>query len=303
MVFELIKRIIRSGWHSFYRDREIAIATIFILCLAVSFVSSLLILKDISQFMVVTIQEKVDVSVYFKEEISEEEIFDIRKEISNFPEIKEIEYVSSQKALEDFVVKHEREPLLLGAIEELGRNPFLASLNITTWNPSQYGKISSLLEGIEFGDIIEKVDYYQRKTVIERMHSLNSVITQVGISLSIFLIIVAIAVTFNTIRLSIYNSRKEIKVQRLVGASNWFIRGPFLVQGIICGVLATLVSLLAFSAVCWFLSSKIESYFFDLNISQLFLQRFWLLLLIQLATGIGLGVFSSMVAIRKYLKI
>jgi cell division transport system permease protein len=285
MVFELIKRIIRSGWHSFYRDREIAIATIFILCLAVSFVSSLLLLKDISQFMVVTIQEKVDVSVYFKEEISEEEIFDIRKEISNFPEIKEIEYVSSQKALEDFVVKHEREPLLLGAIEELGR------------------KISSLLEGIEFGDIIEKVDYYQRKTVIERMHSLNSVITQVGISLSIFLIIVAIAVTFNTIRLSIYNSRKEIKVQRLVGASNWFIRGPFLVQGIICGVLATLVSLLAFSAVCWFLSSKIESYFFDLNISQLFLQRFWLLLLIQLATGIGLGVFSSMVAIRKYLKI
>lgn len=303
MVFELIKRIIRSGWHSFYRDREIAIATIFILCLAVSFVSSLLILKDISQFMVVTIQEKVDVSVYFKEEISEEEIFDIRKEISNFPEIKEIEYVSSQKALEDFVVKHEREPLLLGAIEELGRNPFLASLNITTWNPSQYGKISSLLEGIEFGDIIEKVDYYQRKTVIERMHSLNSVITQAGISLSIFLIIVAIAVTFNTIRLSIYNSRKEIKVQRLVGASNWFIRGPFLVQGIICGVLATLVSLLAFSAVCWFLSSKIESYFFDLNISQLFLQRFWLLLLIQLATGISLGVFSSMVAIRKYLKI
>jgi len=303
MVFELIKRIIRSGWRSFYRDREIAIATIFILCLAVSFVSSLLILKDISQFMVVTIQEKVDVSVYFKEEISEEEIFDIRKEISNFPEIKEIEYVSSQKALEDFVVKHEREPLLIEAIEELGRNPFLASLNITTWDPSQYGKISRLLEGIEFGDIIEKVDYYQRKTVIERMHSLNSVITQAGIFLSIFLIIVAIAVTFNTIRLSIYNSRKEIKVQRLVGASNWFIRGPFLVQGIICGVLATLVSLLVFSAACWFLSSRIESYFFDLNISQLFLQRFWLLLLIQLATGIGLGVFSSMVAIRKYLKI
>lgn len=303
MVFELIKRIIRSGWHSFYRDREIAIATIFILCLAVSLVSSLLILKDISQFVIVTIQEKVDVSVYFKEEISEEEIFDIRKEISNFPEIKKIEYVSSQKALEDFVVKHEREPLLIEAIEELGRNPFLASLNITTWDPSQYGKISRLLEGIEFGDIIEKVDYYQRKTVIERMHSLNSVITQAGISLSIFLIIVAIAVTFNTIRLSIYNSRKEIKVQRLVGASNWFIRGPFLVQGIICGVLATLVSLLVFSAVCWFLNSKIESYFFDLNISQLFLQRFWLLLLIQLATGIGLGVFSSMVAIRKYLKI
>lgn len=303
MVFELIKRIIRSGWRSFYRDREIAIATIFILCLAVSLVSSLLILKDISQFVIVTIQEKVDVSVYFKEEISEEEIFSIRKEISNFPEIKKIEYVSSQKALEEFVVKHEREPLLIEAIEELGRNPFLASLNITTWDPSQYGKISRLLEGIEFGDIIEKVDYYQRKTVIERMHSLNSVITQAGVFLSIFLIIVAIAVTFNTIRLSIYNSKKEITVQRLVGASNWFIRGPFLVQGIICGVLATLVSLLVFGAVCWLLSPKIESYFFDFNISQLFLQRFWLLLLIQLATGIGLGVVSSMVAIRKYLKI
>ncbi|UZE92860.1 MAG: FtsX-like permease family protein [Candidatus Nealsonbacteria bacterium] len=301
-MFELIKRIFRSGWYSFSRDGELAIATVFILFLAVTLVSSLLIFRDISQFLIVSIQEKVDVSVYFKKETSEEEIFDIKGEISEFPEIKNIKYVSQEQALEDFMKRHEREPLLIESIEELGRNPFLASLNITTWDPSQYGKVSRFFEGIEFENIIEKIDYYQRKSIIERIHSINSIIAKFGISFSIILVIVAIAVTFNTIRLSIYNSRKEIKVQRLVGASNWFIRGPFLIQGLICGVLATLISLLVFSITCWFLSPKVLS-FFNLDLFGLFTQRFWLLLFIQFATGIGLGVISSMVAVKKYLKV
>lgn len=303
MISELIKRMLRSGWHSFSRDGEIAVATIFILFLAVTLVGSLFIFKDISQFLIANMQEKVDVSVYFRKEASEEDIFDVRKEIAKFPEIKDIEYVSPERALEDFMVRHEREPLLIESIEELGRNPFLASLNITTWDPSQYEKISRFLEGIEFGKVIEKVDYYQRKSVIDGIYSLNSIITRGGIVLSVVLIIVAVAVTFNTLRLSIYNSRKEIRVQRLVGASNWFIRGPFLVQGVICGILATLISLSISAATYWFLTPKISSYFFDLNLFELFKQNFLVLILAQFATGIGLGVISSLVAIRKYLKI
>lgn len=303
MTFELIRRALRSGWHSFYRDGEIAITTIFILFLAVMLVSSLFIFKDVGEFLILSIEEKIDISVYFKEEVFEEEIFDIRKQIAEFSEIRKIEYVSQEQALEEFMERHEREPLLIASIEELGRNPFLASLNITTWDPSQYGKISGFLEGVEFGDIVEKVDYYQRKSVIERIYSLVSTVTRTGIYASIVLLIVAIAMTFNTIRLSIYNSRNEIKVQRLVGASNWFIRGPFLVQGIICGVLATLISILVFSITCWFLASKTSDSFFGLNLFELFKQNFWLLLLVQFVTGIGLGIVSSMVAIRKYLKV
>jgi len=301
-MFDSIKRIIRSGWNSFSRDGEIALATIFILFLAVTTVSSLFLFKDASEFLLSKVEEKVDVSVYFREEITEGDIFDMREEIEKMPEIKNIEYVSKEQALDDFIVRHEQEPTLIESVEELGRNPFLASLNITTWDPSQYGKISQFLEGIEFGEIIEKVDYYQRKSVIERIRSINSLINNVGVVFSVVLVGVAIAVTFNTIRLSIYNSREEIKIQRLVGASNGFIRGPFLVQGIICGVLATLLSLLVFGAASWLLGPRISSFFLDLDVFELFVQNFVTLAIVQIMTGIGLGILSSMVAIRKYLK-
>jgi len=302
-MFTLIKRIFYSGWKSFFRDKETVVATIFVLFLAVMLVSSLFLFKDISQLMVSIIQEKIDISVYFKEQVTEKDILSIKEEISQFPEVKDIEYVSPEQALQNFVIRHEQEPVLIESIEELGRNPFLASLNIEAWEPSQYGKVFGFLENSDFESFIEKIDYYQRKSVIERISSLSSVIINIFIFLSVVLIIMAIAVTFNTIRLSIYNSSKEIKVQRLVGASNWFIQGPFLVQGAICGVLAGFISLLVFSAVCLFLSPRISSFFFGLNLFELFVENFRSLLLIQFATGIGLGIISSSVAIRKYLEV
>ncbi len=301
-MFTPIRRVIKSGFQAFRRDGEIAVATIFVLFLAVMLVSSLFLFKDISQFLISKIQERIDISIYFREDITEEDILSVKEKIYKFPEVKEIDYVSQDEALENFTARHKKDSVLIESIKEVGRNPFLASLNIKAWDPTQYQKLSDFLNKPEFENLIEKVDYYERKTVIDRICSLSSFVTKIGVSLSVILIIVAIAVTYNTIRLSIYNSRKEIKVQRLVGASNWFIRGPFLVQGIICGFLAVLISLLLFSAICWFLSPKIEKFFFELNIFNLFIENFWLMFSIQLATGIGLGMFSSAVAVRKYLK-
>jgi len=161
----------------------------------------------------------------------------------------------------------------------------------------------NFLENSNFKDQIDGVDYCKRKPVIEKIFSLTSLFNKTGIFLSIILIITAILVTFNTIRLAILNSIEEIKIQRLVGASNWFIRGPFLVQGVISGFIAVLISALIFSFICWFLSPKIEFFFAGLNLFNLFIKNLWILLLIQFATGILLAVISSTIAIRKYLKV
>jgi len=119
----------------------------------------------------------------------------------------------------------------------------------------------------------------------------------------VLLVIAAILVAFNTIKLAIYNSREEIKIQRLVGASNWFIRGPFLIQGTIAGIFAALIGLAVFSLVCWLLSPKIEFFFPGLNLFGIFTNNLGLIFLIQLATGLGLGIISSTIAIRKYLRV
>jgi len=305
-MFTLIKRMFKSGWQSFSRDGDIAAANIFIMTMTILLATSLFLFKDISQILISTIREKADISVYFKTAAQEEDILNVQEELSKIPEVKDVEYVSKEKALEDFVQRHKDDPVLMGSLEEVGGNPFLAALNVRAFEASQYQAVMNFLDATlapSYKDLIEKVDYYQRKPVIERIFALTSGTGKVGISLSIVLAIVAILVAFNTIRLAILNQAEEIKIQRLVGASNWFIRGPFLVQGAISGIISTLISLLIFALICWFLGPKIEFLFSGLNVWKFFTGNFFTIILIQLSTGILLGVISSSIAIRKYLKV
>lgn len=305
-MFASFKRIFKSGWISFSRDGGIAAATIFILVMTIFLVSSLFLLQKISQFLIISLEEKVDISVYFKEDSTESEILNVKEELSKVPEVKEIEYVSQETALTEFVERHKDNPVLIESLEEVGENPFLASLNIKAGEASQYQAIANFLEEAlppSSKTLIEKVDYYQRKPVIEKIFSLTSMAKKTGITLSIILVIVAILVIFNTIRLAIYNFREEIKIQKLVGASNWFIRGPFLVQGAISGLFATLSCLFIFTLVCWIFSPKLEVFFAGLNLFTIFTQNLWIIFLIQFLTGVGLGVISSLIAIRKYLEV
>jgi len=302
-MFTTLKRIFKSGWNSFSRDGELAAATVFILVLSIFLITSLFLFRGISQFLISLLEEKADISVYFKEEVTEEDILNLKEELAKIPEVKEIKYVSREKAMAEFIQRHKDNPVLMTSLEEIGRNPFLASLNVRAFETIQYQAISNFFENPPFKNLVEKVDYYQRKPVIERIFFLTSTINRTGIFLSIVLAVVVILVTFNTIRLAIYNSGEEIKIQRLVGAPNWFIQGPFLVQGAISGIFATLICLAIFSLICWILSPKIEIFFPGLNIFQFFVSNFWTILLIQLATGVGLGVISSAIAIRKYLKV
>jgi len=291
------------GWTTFRRDGELALATLFILVIAISVVTTLFLFREMSNFLTSALQEKVDVSVYFKESVTETEILDLKEELAKMEEIREVSYVSQDQAYKDFVERHEDEEIIMESLEEIGENPFLASLNIKAWKTSQYGTISTFLEHPSFETLIEKVDYFQRKPVIERIFSLTGAINGVGVLFSIILVIVAVLVTFNTIRLAIYNSREEIKIQRLVGAGNWFIRGPFLIQGVMAGILASLICLAIFGLTSWIVSPKIEFFFPGLNLFNIFTENLGLIFLLQFLAGISLGIISSLIAIRKYLKV
>jgi cell division transport system permease protein len=295
-----LKRILKLGWQNFSRDGGIVIATIFILVLAILLVSTIFLLKDVSQFLITSLKEKADVSVYFKESANEEDILKVKDLLSQIPEVKKIEYISQKEALKKLM---ERHPELEESIKETEPLLKIASLNVKVFENSQYQKVINFLENSNFKDIIEEIDYQQRKPIIERIFSLSKFFKQTLIILSIVLIICAVLVTFNTIRLAILNSIEEIKIQRLVGASNFFIRGPFIVQGAISGTVAALISLFVFGFICWIISSKIEFFLGGLNIFNLFLKNFKILFLIQIATGILLATISSTIAIRKYLKI
>ena len=298
-----LKRIFRSSWLSFRRNSGSSLATVFVVVMTIFAITFLFLFRGTTQFLISTLQEKVDISVYFKTEAPEEEILKAKTEISEIPEVRDVEYISRQQALEKFVHRHKEDPLLMESLKEVGENPFLASLNIKAWQASQYEQVANFLENSSFKDIVKKIDYYQRKPVIERLFSITSIMNKAGIVISAILVTISFLVVFNTIRLAIYNSREEIKIQRLVGASNWFIRGPFLIQGIITGFFATTITILLFMLLCWVFSPKLETILTDFNIFSFFLSNFWILLLIQLLAGIGIGTVSSLIAMRRYLKV
>ena len=297
------KRIIKSGWKGFRRNSGLSAATIFIMVMTISLVTCLFLLQKTSNFLVISLQEKVDMAVYFSEEPSNQEILAIQEELSQLPEVKNLEYISKEQALEKFIERHKDEEVIMESLAEVGGNPLLASLNIKAWEAAQYAAISSFLENSTFYDLIAKVDYYQKKPVIDKLFSLTSTINTTGIIFSIILALVAVLIAFNTVRIAIYNSKEEIETMKLVGASNQFIRGPFLFQGVIAGILAVFITFLFFSLAVWFLSPKIEIIIPGLNLSGYFFSNFLIILLIQLTAGVGLGTAASWLAIRRYLRI
>lgn len=305
-MFTSLKRVFRFGWLNFRRQGDLSIATIFIMVMTISLVTSLFLFQNITQFLIYSLQEKVDISVYFKKEAPEADILKIKEEIIKIPEVKEVKYVSREQALEKFIERHKENPTIMESLREVGENPFLASLNIMAREASQYEMVANFLDeslSPTLRNLIEKVDYFQRKPLIERIFSLTSGINQGGIFLSIILAITAILIVFNQVRLAIYSSREELMIQRLVGASNWFIRGPFLIQGAICGFFATIICFLIFFLISWGFSPKLEILFPGLNIFNYFTANFVTIFFIQLATGVGLGVISSLIATRRYLQI
>ena len=302
-MFILFKRMFRAGWQSLRRNGGIVTANIFIMTMAIFVITSLFFFKDISRFLIINIQEKVDVSVYFKNEALEEDILRAKQELAEVPEVKEVKYVSKEEALEVFVEKHKNNPILMESLEEVGINPFLASLGVKAFQASQYATVVGFLEDFHFNYLIEKIDYFERKPVIERIFTLTSDFNRAGIIFSIILIVIAALITFNAVRLSIYNSREEIKIQCLVGASKWFVRGPFLIQGAICGFFAALTCLLVFALLSWGFNSRAEFLFPGFGLFNFFVKNIWMILLIQLFSGISLGIVSSLIAVKKYLNI
>ena len=302
-MFPTLKRVIKSGWLSFRRNGMLSVATIFVMVLTISLVTSFLLLQGISNSLISSLEEKVDVSVYFKKDAPEEEITKIEDELLRIPEVKNIDYISRQQALDTFVEKHKDDAQMMESLKEIGENPFFASLNIKAWQANQYEAVSNFFENSTSKDILEKIDYFQRKPLIDKVFSISSFLKKFGIGAAIVLGILAVLVTFNTIKLAIFNHREEISVMRLVGASNWFIRGPFIVQGMISSLLSILITLVIFIPLSYFLSPKLTIIVPDFNLFAFLVSNFGTLLLLQILVGIGIGFFSSLIAIRRYLQV
>lgn len=257
----------------------------------------------LSSKIVSSLQEKVDVTAYFKTEASEEEIMKVKDDLGSLQEVKDIEYVSRDQALEEFKARHVGDVLIQDSLAELSENPLQASLNIKAVDPSQYADIVTFLEGNKFRTLVDKINFYENEQVISRVENISQGIQGWGMVLTFAMALVAVLVTFNTIRLTIYNQKQEIEIMKLVGGSSWHIRAPFLVEGGIYGVIAAAITLVIFYPLVYLASPKVESLMTNASLMSYFTVNALQYIGMVVFAGILLGVVSSAVAIRRFLKI
>jgi cell division transport system permease protein len=252
------------------------------------------------------VEDKVDVNVYFVTSASEDSIQSLATEVKNLPEVSYVGYTSRDTALAEFRERHQDDQLTLQALDELDENPFGAALSIKAKEPSQYEGIAQYLNDRQTDSsgapFIDSVNYAQNKTVIDQLQKLTTYVERFGFAIIILFSLASILITFNTLRLAIYTSREEISVMRLVGASNTYIRGPFIVEGTLYGLISGAIALVLFFPVTYALKDATLAAFgtdiFALYISQ-FVAFFFTLLLV----GAILGAVSSFLAVRKYLSV
>ena len=302
-MFVSLFRIIKYGIQSFLRNSWLSVSTISIMILTLFVFEGLVLFNVIGKQALRSIQEKVDISVYFKSNVPEDSILNVKRSLESLDEVKEVEYVSREKALADFKERHKDEETIVQTLDELNDNPLLASLNVKAQELNQYDTIAGYLETPSLKDIVEKVTYAQNKVVIDRLSSWIRTLNQTIVALTIFLAFVAITVTFNTIRLTIFSMSEQISIMRLVGASNGFIRGPFVVEGFIYGLAAAAISFAIFIPVIGFASPHLSNFISEIDLNNYFREHWLGILGYQLLFGLVLSVISSVIAIRRYLSI
>ncbi|MDO8556863.1 MAG: permease-like cell division protein FtsX [Candidatus Jorgensenbacteria bacterium] len=297
-----LSRIIKYGLQAIWRNGLLSASTISVMILAALVFEGLIIFNVVGKSAVQSIQDKIDISVYFKSNTPEDTILGIKRSLEGLNEVKSAEYISREQALEDFKAKHATDDAIKQALDELTSNPLLASLNVKAKDPHEYSTIADYLQNPSLKDNTEKITYAQNQTVIERLIALVDTLKGAGILLTIFFAFLAVMVSFNTIRLAIFSNSEQLSIMRLVGASNKFIQGPYIVEGCFYGFISAVISFVILIPIVGFLSPYLHSFIPELDLAVYFRNSYVLLFFYQLLFCIIVGILSSSIAIRRYLK-
>ena len=303
-----LKRVARYGLVGFIRNGFVSLAAVLIMTITLFVVAGLMISGAALNSVLKQLTDKVDVTVYFVTTATNDQITELQGSLKALPEVASITYVSRDEALAQFQARHQNDQLTMQALQELGDNPLSASLEVRAKDTSQYEAIAAYLDaqqanGTGAGVAIDKVNFGENKTAIDRLTNIINTSKELGGLIALILGLSSLLIAFNTIRLAIYSSRDEIGVMNLVGAGHWYVRGPFMIAGVLYGVISGVIVLAVLYPLCAWLGPASESFLGTFNVFTYYISSFGLLFLVVMASGIALGTLSSFLAVRRYLRI
>lgn len=286
---------IKEVYTSFKRNIWMTLASIFTVVLSLFILGFFSIVILNLNKMANTLESQVQISVYLKDDLSQEEIDETKETLSKIEGLQDIKFTTREEAMENFKERLGDQQFLLDALDDT--NPLPDSFSLTVTSPQQVKTIADTAAAL---DSVESASYSQ--DVINHLFNLTHLIRLIGVALIILLTGAAIFIISNTIRLTVFARRKEIAIMKYVGATDWFIRWPFLLEGIclgfIGGGLATIFLYIVYNQVTQEIYEAMA--FFPLIPQHPFIDYISLAILVA---GIIIGALGSTISLKRFLKV
>lgn len=296
-------RIIKFALQDIFRNLSLSFMTVVILILMLLSVNILVVVNVLTNRAISSVKDQIDVSVYFSYDATDEQINEVKDYVGSFPEVSAITYLNRDEVLAQFKEQYKDNSDVLASLEELDQNPLGPTMIVKTKETGDYQKITEALDIPEYENIIESKTFGDTEKAISRIQNITDQVEKFALVASILFAIISFFIIFNTVRATIYTQRVEITIKKLVGASNWFVRGPYIIEALIFSLISLGVSYFLSMVGVYIIDPYIAIIFGENNIlTNYYNSNIILLLGIQFGVVFLLAIFSSLLAMRKQLK-
>ena len=297
-------RVVKFAIQDIVRNASLSFMTILVLILMLLSVNTVIIVRALTNEATNSIKNRIDVSIYFDYTATDTQTSEIEAYVKAFPEVTNTTLISREDVLTEFKNRYTNNKEISSAVEELDENPLGATLVVKTREPGDYKKIIAALSIPEYENIIESKTFKDTEQAIEKIDAIMFQVEKFSFALSAFFSFIAFIIIFNTVRIAIYTQRIEISIKKLVGATNWFIRGPYAIEALIFSAISVITTYLVILLVSGFLDPYIAVIFTDANfLTNYFNSHILLLFGSQFIGVLALTILSSFFAMRKHLRV
>ncbi len=306
--FVTFERIVKNGFVGFGRNIWLAIAAIAMMAITLTILLFAVVANSTFRHTISEITSHIDVSVYLKDSVTEAQRNQLIGKLKKTDNVKSVSYTSKEQALLTYEKQNANNKDLLAAISQTD-NPLPASIVIKPIDPNKLESLKAFLDKPEVQALQSDPTSYSgdRKAAIDKITSATHFFEQAGIVGIAIFVVISMLIIFNTIRMAIFNRRDELVIMRLLGASTAYIRGPFVVETMLYGAVAAIISLIVCASLFAIASSTLQASSLGLlditYSSDFFKAHLWEILTAQITIGILIGAASSTVATRRYLRL
>jgi len=296
---------VKESVQSFRRNWVMSLGAVITIYLSLLLVGASVGGSMIVSQVVRSVEEKVSIRVFLKDGAAPADVDSLQAALAADVRVKNVKYTSKEQALEEFKATMVESPEI---VEQLEVNPLPASLDVDLKKPQDVTAVVEMIKANPaFIKVADRPDEPEKslkygQQIVNQLFAFTRVLRAIGVVFIVMLAVISLIFINNTIRLAIYARRKEIGIMRLVGASNWFIRTPFLLEGTLQSLLGAVLALLTLGSVQWFIMPKVRETvsFLPVSLSGTAAAQISAILIVS---GVVIGLAGSAFALRRYLKV